>query len=138
MAYTHLGGGERAAKCLVDGRVVVWVGRSRNGHFLKRLFSSEADAIAAGDALDEALLATDDEDVAQAPPDLQVEELELVVLTSPDDEKFVLLWDQDNEAFWDELFPYEAIDEDSIHELQAVLDRISSQERNVSGRPGSR
>lgn len=127
MAFIHIDGGQQSARFLVDGKEV-WVGRSRNGHFLKRLFATEA----------EALLAGDDEDAAQAPPDLQAEELELFVVQSPEDEEFLLLRDEHNKSFWDELFLYETTDVDSIRDLQAVLDRINPEEPNVSSHPGSR
>ncbi|MGM4892014.1 hypothetical protein AB7828_05670 [Tardiphaga sp. 215_C5_N2_1] len=117
MAFIYLEAGERAAPVLVDGKKY-WVGRSRNGRFLKRLFATLAAALAAGDEADE---------VEELALDLRADPFMPYLVLTPDDESLVLLGNEENDCLWGELLRYGATAAHSIGDLQVLVNAIMAQ-----------
>lgn len=113
-------GGPRARNVLVDGKEY-WVGRSRSGRYLEGLFASEAEALSAGDALDEA--------IADIETGLEHESLTGLSVKAPDGGTVIVFWDEQNDTVYQNAYAYDPLSDESMKEVQEALNLIE-QNRN--------
>lgn len=107
--------GPRAWEVVVGG-MRCWVGKSRKGQILGRLFGSLADALIAGDALDDR--------IADIEGRLEFERWLGLLVVDLKGNATLILWDEQSDSIHKYGYAYDNSDDEVMKSLQEVVNKI--------------
>lgn len=117
LPYMHVQGGPRAWNVFVGGKEC-WIGRSKSGYLLGRLFGSENEALSAGDALEKHF--------AQIEDSLRADRWKAIVLELDADGEVIVFWDVENEKPDATAHHYNPEDANVMQAIQEALDLLEN------------